>query len=89
MNVYVRGLLAFLMGFLLGLILISTSGCEKMVAENRSLADKQANLHKMDCSRVTKFFMYRCENNEAICYISSEDGLQCKWKTRAIHVRGE
>lgn len=39
--------------------------------------------HGMTCSNVRNDFsgaMYRCENEEAICYVAGKGGISCKFK---------
>jgi hypothetical protein len=66
------------MKLLIIITLILLAGCETPRA--KQIREAQESEHHIKCFDVgSNRFLYRCENQEVICY-KYNDGLQCKFK---------
>ena len=59
------------------LITLLVSGCFSGTPEANA---SPPNPFYMRCIYAGNLYIYRCENQEILCYIKADAGMQCKWK---------
>lgn len=70
-------IMRYLIGILLlGLSLVSCKDSQRLMNE-----EKLKSKYSMDCvsTGLARYTVYRCENQEIICYTTAED-IRCNWK---------